>query len=335
MLPIANGKIIDLTTLETRNRTITDKFNYECTAEYISLSSEDEQFAKKYFMDLFCNNSEIMQYVLDIFKSALTGEKIRNIFFCTGSGRNGKSLLFKLLHIILDKTMDVINEKVIIETQTNSALNTEAEKLDKIRIAFMSELKEGQQLNSTMIKQISGGDPINLRTLNRSDCTINPTCNLFVLTNVLPIFKVDEAMVDRIIIIPFNNKFPIDKNYENELISKKNVIFSYILKYGKIQNSFNSNKLPKEMQDATKNYVDDNINDYLDEFLENKIEKKNGANIKRDIFRKEFNFWCKEMGYPFDKRTDRSFSQSMKKKGIECSPINGVRCYKNISIIED
>ena len=328
MVPIKNGKIINLNFLEIRDRIETDKFNYECPVNYIELDEENEKIAKKYFMDLFCSNESIVKCVIDIIKSAITGEKLRYIFFCTGSGRNGKSLLFKLMKMMFNKSMDIISDLVIINSKSGkSNINTEIEKLDKIRIGYVTELKEEDTLNCEMIKKISGGDDIDLRSLHKTNTTLTPTCNLFVLTNELPKFKVEDAIVDRIVVIPFNNKFEINTAYEGDMIKKIDILFSYILKYGVISDKFN---FPDEMLEAKKEYVEDNDIDYLKDFIENEINFVIGKNIKRDDFRKAYNEWCKSLSYPIDKRSDKSFSRAMTKNGIKNEPSNGVRVYKNI-----
>ena len=330
MIPIKNGKIINLNSLEIRDRLETDKFNYEFPVNYIELDCDDEIIAKKYFMELFCNNELIVKCFIDILKSSITGEKLRYIFFCTGTGRNGKSLLFKLMKMMFNKSMDIISELVIINSKSlKSNINTEIEKLDKIRIGYVTELKEEDTLNSEMIKKISGGDDIDLRSLRKTNTSLTPTCNLFVLTNELPKFKVEVAMIDRIVVIPFNNKFEINTAYEGEMIKKIDILFSYILKYGVISDKFD---FPQEMLEAKKEYVEDNDVNYLKDFIESEIDLIIGKNIKRDDFRRAYNDWCKSLSYPLDKRSDKSFSREMTKLKIENASFHGIRVYKNISI---
>ena len=327
-LPLKNGKIINLKTLEIRNRNIKDKFNYECPINFINLDEKQKQFAEKYFLDLFCQNQNIVKCVIDILKSAISGEKLRYIFFCTGSGRNGKSLLFKLLKIIFSKSIDIISELVIINSKNGkSQINTEMEKLDKIRIGYVTELKEEDKLNSDIIKRISGGDDIDLRSLHQTNRTITPTSNLFVLTNELPKFKVEQALIDRIVVIPFKNRFEVNSNYENLMLENINIIFSYIMTEGKILDKFN---FTNEMLEAKNDYIENNNSDYLKEFIETNVSNNIGKNIKREIFRKKYNEWCTEMSYPIDNRTDRLFSRFMTKYGIENASHNGIRVYKNI-----
>jgi P4 family phage/plasmid primase-like protien len=309
ILPLKNKKIIDMRTLEIKERTIDHKFDYECGANYIDMTEQQEKDAKEYFMSLFCNNENTMKCILNIIKSCFTGIPLRYLFVCTGSGRNGKSLLFKLLNIMFKKGMDIISNDVILEKKSNSNLNTEMEKLDKCRLAYVSELKETDKLNETNIKKITGGDPINLRTLQKTDATLIATCCLWILTNQLPKFDVEPAIMDRLIILPFNNKFNIDPTYEKKMIDMIDVLFSYILKYGEIKYEF---ELTDEMKQSKNDYEEDNKKDYLGDFIDDYIVKSTKS-IKRDQFRTYYNDYCKMKGYKKDLSTDASFVRKIQK----------------------
>jgi P4 family phage/plasmid primase-like protien len=309
ILPLKNKRVIDMNTLEVRERTINDKFTYECGADYIDLTEEQEQQAKDYFMSLFCNNEDTMKCVLNIIKSCFTGIPLRYLFVATGSGRNGKSLLFKLLKIMFKGGMDVISKDVILEKKSNSNLNTEMEKLDKCRLAYVSELKTTDKMNETNIKEITGGDPINLRTLQKTDATLIATCCLWILTNELPSFNVEPAIMDRLIIVPFNNKFAIDPKYEKKMIDMIDVLFTYIMKHGVIQYEFD---LTEEMKQSKSDYEEDNKKDYLGDFIDDHIVE-NDKSMKRDQFRTYYNDYCKMKGYKIDKSTDASFVRKIQK----------------------
>ena len=116
-----------------------------------------------------------MNCVINILKSLLSGDTLRYIFFFTGDGSNGKSLLFKVLISIFKGFMDTIDTKVILETKQSSNLTTEFEKLDKTRLGYITELKSTDTLNTTTIKKITGGDAIDCRGLFKTNKTINST----------------------------------------------------------------------------------------------------------------------------------------------------------------
>lgn len=324
-LPIKGKKMLNMTTLECVERDQSFKFDYECDATYRKLTADEEDDIRAYFESLFCGKKDTTQVVLNILKSAFTGKTLRYIFFVTGSGRNGKSVLFNILRSIFGRAMDVISNDVIIQKKSNSHLNTEVEKLDLCRLGYITELKETDKLNETLIKKITGGDPINLRTIQKTDATIIPTTNLFVPTNELPSFDVEQAIVDRIINIPFNNRFEVDAEFEKKMIAKREQVFCYIMKYGVIQDVFEQTE---EMKASKQEYVENNVKDYLGDFINDKCEKDGFYN--RDDFRDAYNEWCKQKGYKKDSSTDTAFTRKMKQRGIDSKRSNSIVKYVGI-----
>ena len=347
ILPIKDGKVLDMNTLETHDRTIEHAFSYECNARYTVLTEEQDADIKKYFMSLFCDKEDTMKCVLDILKSILSGDTLRYIYFFTGDGSNGKSLLFTILQAIFKKSMDTIDTRVILESKSSSNLTTEFEKLDKCRVGYITELKETDKLNEPVIKKISGGDPIDYRGLYKGNQTTQPTCNLCVLTNQLPTFKVEKAILNRIIVVPFNNVFEVDKSFETKMLEKADLVFSFIMKHGTIRDKFD---LTEEMLVAKQNYKDDNTTvDYLHDFIKkyydvvlDKVEvnkyDKNGKltkkmivpKIERDTFRDLYNIYLKTKGQSIDKSTHQKFSRQIKNYNIDTKESNGNTYYTNL-----
>jgi P4 family phage/plasmid primase-like protien len=313
MLPTKNNKMLNMKTLEVTERTFENKFNFICDAEYIDLNEEQESDIRKYFMDLFVDNEKVMKCVLNIIKSSFTGVLLRYIFFHTGDGSNGKSLLFKIMSNIFPNIMNVINKDVILEKKSSSHINTEFEKLETCRLAYVSELKETDILNVTNIKSISGGDDINLRGICKSDRTITPVSTLHVLTNKLPKFEVEKAILNRIIMIPYKAVFKIDKSFEGTMLEKKSEIFSFIMKYGNIVD--NLDDIPEEMIAMKNQYADDNSkDDYLQDFVNDKIEYDKDKKVLRDEFRLRYNHYCEKYKYSIDKSTNTKFTRMLKDK---------------------
>ena len=313
MLPIKGNKMLNMKTLELTERTTDCKFDFICDAEYIELNAEQEAFARKYFMDLFCGNVAIMMTVLDLIKSSVTGEVLRYMIFHTGCGRNGKSLLFKLLAAIFTRSiMSVISKEVILTKKSNSHLNTEFEKLETCRFAYITELKATDELNSENIKAISGGDDIDVRGICKTNRTITPVSTAHALTNVLPKFEPDQAMLDRLIMTPYNARFEVDKTFEKEIMNHKDEIFSFIMKFGTIRDKFED--LPDEMNVLKQQYAADNNDDYLKDFINDKVEYVASARILRDEFTMSYNNWCKQFDRPIDKSTNTKFTRVLKDK---------------------
>lgn len=317
VLPIKNNKMINIATLEVFDRTINNKFTYECDAEYIDLNEEQEKDIDNYFLSLFCNDRETCDSFIDVIKSCLIGKPLKYIFFLTGNGNNGKSCLFKVLNEIFKNAMDTINKDIIVKSKYKSNLTTELVKSDKCRIGYVCELSEKDETNEEMIKKITGGDKIDVRGLFKENETFIPTCNLFALTNEEPTFKAsDKAIVDRLIKFPFNNKFERDSSFEDKLLMKKDLIFSYILKKGIIRDKF---ILSEAMRLAKEELIEDNLNDPLKDFIESRFEiikydETENTRVNRDTFRKSFNQYCNEMNYPINKMSNTKFTRIMKQE---------------------
>jgi phage/plasmid-associated DNA primase len=339
-IPIKNGKMLcikkDDNTNYLRNRNIDDKFTFECDVDYIE---EDESnvehfdFVRKYFMDLFSNDIETMQVFLDYIKTSLCGVVLRHFVICSGDGCNGKSLLFEILNLIFKNFVDVLSKKIFIQTRDNSHLNSEFEKLNKCRVGFVSELPKGSKLNETNIKEISGGDRINLRTLNKTDETLISTCNIVMLVNDKPKFSNDEAGVaikDRLINFPFKNTFEKNPNYKDELMKYSSHIFSYIMTQGKIISVINPTMA---MLQETNEYLAENTQDNLAEFIDDFYEITNDENdkIKRDDLRLDFNNWCSERRYKINNDNNLTFTKNFNKKfGTKNKDSNHIKYFTGI-----
>lgn len=294
-----DGKVVDMRTLESVDRTIEHSFSYECNAKLIEYDKNDANFilADNYFDELFCGNKETKACVIDILKSAFIGKALHNIYFCIGVGSNGKSLLFKIIKKIFGSFMDVISQNVIIQAKGNkSALNTEIEKLDKCRLGYITELKETDEMNDVVIKQITGGDEIDLRTIGKTNATVTPTCNTFVLTNEFPKFKGDDvAMKRRLIAIPFKKIFPVKGGFEDEMLAISDYIFSYIMHTGNVcVDGFKlSAEMIEEMEKHRKNNTETTLADYLKVRLADCENKKNTDKlISVNAVRVDFERYC-------------------------------------------
>ena len=326
LIPIKNNKMFNTSTLKKTDRTIANKFNYYCEVDFKDdISEEEMNEMDDYFKALFNNNDDTKQIMVTIFKSIFSGVTFRNIFFFTGDGSNGKSLLFKLLGKIFGKAVDVISNDVMIEKKGNSSINTELAKLQTTLLGYITELKERDELNTTMIKKISGGDPIDYRGLFNGNKTIEPTTNLCALTNKMPYFEVEPAIMKRMIVAPMNTVFDIDPTFETKMLGKLDLLFTYIMKQGKIITSIKDSDLTDEMKSAIKDYKEDNVKDYLNDFIKRhyktvdwnekemtKIEKTE-SRTECDEFLTHYKQYLKENNYKPNYDSKNKFSRNMKK----------------------
>jgi phage/plasmid-associated DNA primase len=327
-LPLKNGLLYDMITNTCRERTIDDKFTYECDVDLIELTPEKEIEYDLYFESLFCGNKETAKCFVDVLKTAVSGRILKNIFFLTGElGNNGKSSLFNILKSVFTGAMDTISKNVIIDAKQKATINTEVEKLDKIRIGYVSELRNTDTLNMEMIKTISGNDPIDLRGLRATNVTINPTSNLFALTNQMPKLVVEPAIMQRLIIFPFNNQFEINAKFEKEKIADRSNFFSYLMKKGDIIEKVVPTGI---MKVASNNYTSENDN--LNQFINEKVEFIEGGKMLSTTFKDEFEFWCSKADPYAKKMTKTALTKQLKIYKIDSKESNGQTKYMGIKL---
>jgi P4 family phage/plasmid primase-like protien len=291
MIPLKENKVLNLYDLSIRERSIDDYFTFEMPVSYIPDTFKEEAI-KKYLNDLFLNDEELIQTVLDIVKTILYGQSLRYIFVFQGAGSNGKSLFIEMLQKIYSNFASTISKKIIIEEKTNSALNTEIEMLEHIRVGLLSETKDGDIFNDVIIKKITGGDQLTLRGLQVSERNFYTNVSLIVCTNHFPKFDTTQKnMLERIIPIPFLQSFETNDNYKNEMLNLTNDFFTYFIKYGNLKRTYSNlcqsikNCINKQIE------VNNTFKDFFDTYY--KITENENDFVSNSEFKMEYKEWCK------------------------------------------
>ncbi len=219
LLPISNGKIINLKTGEIRNRTKDDQFSLECPVNFIpeSLWTDcDKEDIKRFIEQIFIEDREYIDYVQIKFGSYLCGDNCRDIDINHGAGKNGKSCIVKALAIILGDFLGYIGKDVIVfdpkqhRKKGGGNHTSHLIPIDGKRLVVTQELEEGDTLDSEIVKKIASADVIEgvRECYGKKTTQIYPFCKLVVCSNKIPKFEVnDKAIVDRLVFNPFKARF--------------------------------------------------------------------------------------------------------------------------------
>jgi phage/plasmid-associated DNA primase len=210
LLPIKNGLIIDLKTLEIRQRTKDDIFNFEAETSYIKpeLWTETDKKNLYDFIGNFCmDDPEYLEYMNIKLGSYLCGDIDRTIDIYHGHGKNGKSTLFKVLDLILTPNFSTgINKAVICQDKTSHKRNKEASNhtsaimpINGKRLITFNELEENDYIISGITKAIASGDKIEAREcFGRNTIHIYPHAHAAITTNIFFQYDInDTALRDR------------------------------------------------------------------------------------------------------------------------------------------
>ena len=177
---------------------------------------------KKFFTELF-PNEYLKDYMWEHLASALVGTNDNQTFnIYTGSGRNGKSKLVDLMSKALGEYKGTVPITLITQKRnTIGSTSSEIVQLMGTRYAVMQEPSKGDKINEGIMKEITGGDPIQGRALFKDTVTFIPQFKLVVCTNTLfDVESNDDGTWRRIRVCDFMSKF-IDNPYNDSLFPKE------------------------------------------------------------------------------------------------------------------
>eukprot|EP00122_Pirum_gemmata_P009439 Pgem_evm4s8721 len=219
LLPIQNNKVINLSTLEIRDRAKEDYFNFECPVSYIQNCNNYENIND--FMDkISCYNVELKEYMRDINAYFLTGLMTDRSFYVeTGIGRNGKSTMNEIREEMMGSFYKSLDQAVVVKRPNNSAgsATTHLIPLLKSRLGVVCEVAEDEVLNDVLIKSITGGDKVPMRDVYKSgddETKRKIQTKLVIQSNNIPeVKKYQRAVLDRFKVIPYNARFERECDY--------------------------------------------------------------------------------------------------------------------------
>ena len=171
------------------------------------------------FMDKLFPVKDLNRYMWDHLASCLVGTNKNQTFHVYhGSGSNGKSILADMMSVTLGDYKGTVPITLVTEKRgLIGGTSDEVLKLKGIRYAVMQEPSKGVKLNEGIMKELTGGDPIQARGLYSESEIFEPQFNLVVCTNNLfDIESNDDGTWRRIRKCDFLAKFIDDGEIYND-----------------------------------------------------------------------------------------------------------------------
>jgi putative DNA primase/helicase len=162
---------------------------------------------------VFNGDQELIGFVRRLFGVALTGtvrEQVLPIFH--GAGSNGKSTILNTLLGVLGTDYGMKAPKDLLMLKRNEAHPTELATLHGKRLIVAIETAGGARLNESLIKELTGSDPITTRRMREDFWTFDPTHKVILATNHRPKVRgTDHAIWRRLKLVPFDVTIPDDQ----------------------------------------------------------------------------------------------------------------------------
>ena len=170
----------------------------------------------EFFKQLFPNDS-LRSYMWEHLASTLLGTNENQTFnIYNGSGANGKSKLVELMSLVLGEYKGTVPITLVTQKRNNiGGTSSEVYNLIGTRYAVMQEPSKGDKINEGVMKELTGGDPIQCRALFKDSVEFIPQFKLVVCTNTLfDIVSNDDGTWRRLRKVDFQSKFT-DKPFED------------------------------------------------------------------------------------------------------------------------
>jgi P4 family phage/plasmid primase-like protien len=291
-----NG-VFDLENMNFRDGRPDDYISLESDEPQIKYSTFDlendpiikeiEEFFEKVLVDPLKRN-----YFLLLIASCLEGLNTNQIFaILTGNGSNSKSLTMNFIEDCFGtKYSGKLNPSFITQKRNkSSSASPEYYGIVDCRIVSSEEIDNSDELNTAIIKEITGNSKISSRTLYQSKMTTKiPQFTPFLICNDLPSIKsMDGGTWRRLVVISFDSKFvddpsdpkyahltnvfKIDRNLKQKMSNWKEP-FMYLLIHKYYKNYLENNKnliAPECVKAFTDKFKDEN--DFLQPFIETNI----------------------------------------------------------------
>lgn len=206
------------------------QIDYEPTnlSKHAQIMEDIEEYFRKNFPI-----PELCQYMWNHLASILIGDtaKTQCLHYYTGIGQNGKSILVKLIQMILGDYATELDVSFFVNDRPGRGKATpELLCLVGSRFAITAEPSQGEKLNEGPMKQLtSGTDKITYRGLFKDQESFIPQIHSVIMANhYLPVKSRDHGTWRRIRVIKFLSLFvdnPVHDNPERPFQFKKEESF--------------------------------------------------------------------------------------------------------------
>lgn len=219
LLGVENG-VIDLRTGEHRPGRPSDYIRAHAPSYFQAIDTPAPRW-ERFISEIFNGDQELMGFLQRLLGYGITGLTREHILpvFIGPDGRNGKSTLLETLGAVLGPDLAT-------SSQADSLMDLGGRgdgprpfvfALRGKRLVWASESNEGRRLNAGLVKQLTGGDKLNVRTLHSKPVEFSPTHMLLLITNHRPHIPADDqAIWDRVFLLPFTMRFIDNPTKPNE-----------------------------------------------------------------------------------------------------------------------
>lgn len=140
----------------------------------------------QFLEQIFLGDKELIEYMQRLVGYSLTGDISEQLmFFLVGGGSNGKSTFINTIKDLMGDYGKQAQSDTFIKKKSGGA-NNDIARLASARFVSAIESEEGEKLSETLVKQITGGEPVVARFLKQEFLSLylNLQCFLQLTINL-------------------------------------------------------------------------------------------------------------------------------------------------------
>jgi putative DNA primase/helicase len=258
---------------------------------------------ESFISEVMSGDEETAKFLQKSFGYCLSGETYLECFFILygSTTRNGKTTMCETIsHILGDYARTAQPETIAKRSRDGSSPSPDIARLKGARLVSMPEPEKSLELNSALIKQLTGGDTFTGRLLHENPIEITGEFKIFINTNHLPRTNDDTIFSSgRVKLIPFNRHFSPeerDTGLKKLFREKENMsgILNWLIEGYRLLKEEDLT-IPPLVQNAIANYRQDT--DITGEFLSESLIKSDNNRLPTSELYGCYSEWAKCNGY--------------------------------------
>lgn len=251
-----------------------------------------------------------------------TGEQ--KLCFFYGKGRNGKSTLVDAWGVVSGDYGETVPIETFLDQgrgRNAGAATPDLALLPGVRFLRTSEPEKGAKLAESLIKLVTGGEPIQARHLNRDYFKFRPSFKLTMSGNYRPsINGTDEGIWRRVALVPWSvTVAKPDATLLSKLAAESSGILNRLLD-GLRDYLEGGLCLPEEVSVATADYREDS--DPLGRFLASCVAIEQGSRVQSSAMHRLFIAWARGNGA--SEWSPKGLALALKERGFRSKQSNCV-----------
>jgi putative DNA primase/helicase len=278
---------------------------------------------ERFIDEVTLEDNELARFLQISAGYSLTGNtSAQHFWFLYGTGRNGKGVFMSTLEKLSGDYCKGADSVLISSRKTDSNLELKhaLAALPGVRMLLGKETDDGESLNETMVKMITGEDSLVGEAKYCDAFTFKAICKIWLYGNYKPIIKGhDRGIWERVLPTPFLLDLPKEKRDEHlkeKLEEELPGILNWCLEGIRmwIENG-RKIPIPKIVADAAEEYRVES--DVLGDFIKDCCEPLSGFTVSKAELYKAYKRWAEESGHRV--MSSHSLSRKLKDRRWEMS----------------